>query len=49
MEIKMVQVKAVNYKFVMAIIDQGNTLFMCLDEKDNVAFIKPTDVEVINP
>lgn len=48
MEIKTIHWKNQICKFITAIIEDGNTIFMCLDEKDEVVFIEPREVELIN-
>lgn len=48
MEIKTVYWKNQHCKFVCAYIENGNTFFLCLDEKDNAVHIAPKEVEGIN-
>lgn len=48
MEIKTIYWKNQHCKFVTAVLEDGNTYFMCLDEKDNVVLIDPREVEGIN-
>ena len=48
MEIKTILYQNQHYKFVCAILQGGNTMFLCLNEKDYPTLIDPAKIEGIN-